>query len=181
MPPRGMLGNCRRMWLKHIGACVVGTTSSDTKAIAVRAAGADAVINYGHNYSFVDELLSLTNGQGVDLAFDGVGAGTLMATLDGLARGGTVVSYGQASGPAPAVDPLLLTNRFIRLAGGSVFIYTDNPDDLQSRAAAVIEAIQAGWLEIGNGFAYSLDQVAQAHLDIENRKKVGKLYLKCYK
>ena len=43
-----------------------------------------------------DELLSLTDGHGVDLAFGAVGAATLVTTLKGLATGGTAVSYGQA-------------------------------------------------------------------------------------
>src|SRR4051794_28055050 len=63
----GGVGQLLVQWLKHLGAWVVGTTSSEAKAATPRAAGADAVINYGHNYGFLDELLSLTGGQGVDL------------------------------------------------------------------------------------------------------------------
>lgn len=59
---------------------MVGTTSSEAKAATARATGADAVINYGHNYAFLDELLSLTGGRGVDLAFDAVGSATLAAS-----------------------------------------------------------------------------------------------------
>jgi NADPH2:quinone reductase len=66
--------------LKHLGAWVVGTTSSDAKAAVARAAGADATINYGGDYAFLEELRALTDGRGVDLAFDGVGAATLVAT-----------------------------------------------------------------------------------------------------
>jgi NADPH2:quinone reductase len=61
-------------WLKHLGAQVIGTTSNDAKAATARAAGADAVINYGRNYDFLDDLKSITDGRGVDMAFDGVGA-----------------------------------------------------------------------------------------------------------
>jgi len=72
----GGVGLLLVQWCKHLGAWVVGTTSSDAKAATARAAGADAVINYGRNYEFLEELKSLTGGQGVDLAFDGVGAAT---------------------------------------------------------------------------------------------------------
>jgi NADPH2:quinone reductase len=80
----GGVGLLLVQWLKHLGAWVVGTTSSDSKAAVAREAGADAVINYGHDYEFLDELLSLTDGRGVDLAIDGVGAATLENTLKGL-------------------------------------------------------------------------------------------------
>ena len=99
----GAVGLLLVEWLKHLGAQVIGTTSNDSKAATARAAGADAVINYGRNYEFLDELKSITGGRGVDLAFDGVGAATLESTLKGLARGGTAVSIGSASGPAPAI------------------------------------------------------------------------------
>ena len=84
---------------------MVGTTSSDIKAAAARAVGADAVIVYGRDYAFLDELMSLTEGRGVDLAVDGVGAATLLATLTGLAIGGTVVVIGQAPAPRPRSSP----------------------------------------------------------------------------
>jgi NADPH:quinone reductase len=63
----GGVGQLLVQWLKHLGAWVVGTTSSAVKASLARAAGADAVINYGHDYVFLDELLSLTGGHGVHL------------------------------------------------------------------------------------------------------------------
>jgi NADPH2:quinone reductase len=82
----GGVGQLLVQWLKHLGAWVVGTVSTDAKASIVRAGGADAVINYRRDYAFLDELRSLTDGRGVDLAFDGVGARTLANTLKGLAR-----------------------------------------------------------------------------------------------
>jgi NADPH:quinone reductase len=165
-------------WLKHLGAWVVGTTSSDAKAATARAAGADAVINYGGNYEFLNELRSITGSRGVDLAFDGVGAATLEATLEGLARGGTAVAIGSASGPAPAIRPDQLVSQSIRLGAGSVFNYTADPAELKCRAAAVIEGIQAGWLRVNAGSSYPLDRAADAHRDIESRRTQGKLYLK---
>jgi NADPH2:quinone reductase len=162
---------------KHLGAWVAGTASTDAKAASARAAGADAVINYGKNYAFLDELMSLTDGRGVDLAIDGVGAGTLESTLKGLARGGTAVSIGSASGPRPAIRPEELVNRCIRLAGGSVFSYTADAAELQRRAGTVIDAIRAGWLRADEGKAYPLEQAVEAHRDIESRSSQGKLYL----
>jgi NADPH2:quinone reductase len=156
---------------------VVGTTSNEAKAATARAAGADVVINYGHHYAFLDELRSLTGDRGVDLAFDAVGAATLASTVRGLARGGTVVSFGSASGPAPAIDPRELINPCTRVAGGSVFSYVADRDELRRRAADVIDAIHAGWLRVPDATPYELVRAADAHRDIEGRGTQGKLYL----
>jgi NADPH2:quinone reductase len=173
----GGVGQLLVQWCKHLGARVVGTVSSDAKAAAVRVAGADAVINYGRDYAFLDELLSLTEGKGVDLAFDAVGAATLATTLKALARGGTAVSYGSASGPAPAIEPRQLAPKCTRLAGAALFAYIAEASELQRRAANVVKAIQSGWLGLGQGTGYALANVAQAHRDIEGRGTTGKLYL----
>ncbi len=173
----GGVGLLLVQWLKHLGAQVIGTTSNDAKAATARAAGADAVINYSRNYEFLDELKSITGGRGVDLAFDGVGAATLESTVKGLARGGTAVSIGSASGPAPAIRPDQLLGQCARLAAGFVFSYTADPAELHRRAAEVIEGIRAGWLRIDQGKGYPLDRAAEAHRDVEGRGTQGKLYL----
>jgi NADPH2:quinone reductase len=173
----GGVGLLLVQWIKHIGAWVVGTTSSDAKAETARAAGADAVINYSHNYDFLDELKSLTGGRGVDLAFDGGGAATLESTLKGLSRGGTAVSIGSASGPAPAIAPDQLVGQCTRLAAGSIFNYTADAAELQRRARTVMESIRAGWLRVDQGKAYPLENAAESHRDIESRGTQGKLYL----
>ena len=174
----GGVGLLLVQWFKHLGAWVAGTVSSDAKAVTARTAGADAVINYGTDYAFLDELMSLTGGRGVDLAIDGVGAATLESTLKGLARGGTTISIGSASGPRPAIQPEQLVSKCIRLAGGSVFSYTANAAELQRRAGEVIEAVSAGWLHVDEGKAYPLERVVEAHRDIESRRTQGKLYLR---
>lgn len=173
----GGLGQLLVQWLKHLGAWVVGTTSSEHKAETIRASGADAVIVYGQDYEFVDEVMALTDGKGVDLAFDGLGEKTLIKTIATLGRGGTVVAIGAASGPIPSVDPTLLTQRGLRLAGGSLFSYVADPAELQKRAAEVIAAVQAGWLKLDEATGYPIERAADAHRDIESRKAKGKLYL----
>lgn len=173
----GGLGLLLVQWFKHLGAWVVGTTSNEAKAATAKAAGADAVIQYGTDYAFLEELMTLTNGQGVHLAIDGVGAATLTNTLKGLTRGGTAVTIGSTSGLPPTIETYQLRDQCIRLAGGSVFSYTADPSELQQRASDVIKGLQEGWLKVNEGTAYKLNQVADAHQDIESRKTHGKLYL----
>jgi NADPH2:quinone reductase len=174
----GGVGQLLVQWLKHLGAWVVGTTSSEAKVPVVRGAGADAVINYGHDYAFLDEVLALTDRRGVDLAFDSVGAATLTSTLKALARGGTAVSIGQASGPPPGINPFELRDQCTRVAGGSVFTYVADPSELRARAADVIQGMQQGWLQVGQGTVYELGQAADAHRALESRGTQGKVFLR---
>jgi len=94
----GGVGQLLVQWLKHLGARVIATVSNDEKAETVAALGADDVINYTDR-EFLPEVLRLTEGRGVDLAFDGVGRTTLKDTIEAVATRGTAVSYGAASGP----------------------------------------------------------------------------------
>jgi NADPH2:quinone reductase len=176
----GGVGQLLVQWLKHLGAWVVGTTSTDAKASIVRAIGADAVVNYGNNYSFLDEVMEVTGGRGVDLAYDAIGAATLTTTLEALARGGTVVSYGRASGAAAPIDPGVLRERCLRLAGGTVFAYVADATELQRRAAEVIAGNEGGWLRMEEGTGYDLSAAAAAHAAIESRATHGKLFLTMY-
>lgn len=171
------VGQLLVQWLKHLGAWVVGTTSSDEKAAVARAAGADAMINYGSDYRFLDELLVLTDGQGVDLVFDSVGAATFANSVSALARGGMAVTCGVSSGPAPAISPSALIKSCTRIAGGSVFSYIAEVEAFRQRAQAIIDGIEAGWLKMPAGTAYPLAQAAEAHRAVESRLTHGKLYL----
>lgn len=171
------LGQILVQWLKHRGAWVVGTVSSEAKAAVVRARGADAVAIYGSDYDFVDQIMTFTDSEGVDLAFDGLGEKTLINTLSVLRRGGTVVAIGAASGPIPSIQPTLLTQKALRLTGGSVFTYVADPIELQQRSRQVIAAIDEGWLRLDDAKAYPLAEAVQAHRDIEQRHALGKLYL----
>ncbi|MBO1041180.1 quinone oxidoreductase family protein [Brucella pituitosa] len=173
----GGVGQLLVQWLKHLDAWVIGTVSTEEKAEAVRALGADEVVVYGRDYDFKDQVLARTFGQGVDLAFDGLGEKTLLNTIGTLRRGGTVVAIGAASGPIPAIEPTILTPKALRLAGGSVFTFVADPTELRKRAADVVKGIQEGWLKLETATAYPLEAAARAHADLENRRAKGKLYL----
>lgn len=174
----GGVGQLLVQWLKHLGAWVVATTSSDAKAEVARSAGADVVINYGRDYTFLEQLQTLTGGKGVDLAFDSIGAATLASTVKGLALGGMAVVCGSSSGLPPAINPMELIASCTRVAAGSVFSYINEPAELQRRAAAVIEGIRAGWLRMPEGNSFALDQAGDAHRALEGRGLHAKLYLK---
>ena len=90
---------------KMRGARVIGTTSTAAKAAIAREAGADEVILYTEQ-DFEAEVKRLTGGRGVDVVYDSVGASTFLKSLNSLRPRGMMVSFGNASGPVPAVEPL---------------------------------------------------------------------------
>jgi NADPH2:quinone reductase len=170
----GGVGQFLVQWLKHLGAIVIGTASSEEKLQTIRLLGADHVVNYADGH-FLDAVLELTDGRGVDIAFDAVGATTFSATVQALASRGIAVAYGQASGVAPDVQVYPLILKGARVAGGSIFTYIEDPAEMQHRAAALINGISEGWLHALKTTHFPLGKVGAAHEAIESRGTQGKL------
>jgi NADPH2:quinone reductase len=158
---------------KLSGARVIGTTSTEAKAELARKAGADEVILYS-SQDFVAETKRLTDGKGVDVVYDSVGATTLMKSFDCLRPRGMAVSFGQSSGPVPAFEPLLLSQK------GSLFFTRPslaNYMEVEWRAGDVFKWIAEKKLVVNIHREYPLAEAAQAHRDLEGRLTSGKLLL----
>jgi NADPH2:quinone reductase len=160
------------------GARVIGTVSTPEKAELARAAGAVDIVNYSEVGDVAAAVRDLTDGVGVHVVYDGVGASTFDASLASLRRRGTLVLCGAASGPVPPFDPQRLN------AAGSLFLtrpklndYVATREELLARAAAVFGAVAEGTLDVRIGGRYPLDDVRQAHEDLEGRRTTGKLLL----
>jgi NADPH2:quinone reductase len=138
--------------------------------------GADHAINYASR-DFLEPVLDITGGKGVDLALDAVGATTFRSTVAALAPRGTAIAYGQTSGLAPDVQVLPLILKGARVAGASLFVFIDDPAEMQRRANQVIQGIQDGWLQMGATLDFALDDVASAHRSLESRATQGKVVL----
>ncbi|CAK5264327.1 unnamed protein product, partial [Mycena citricolor] len=110
----GGLGLLFAQLIKHRGATVIGTTSTKEKAELAKANGADHVILY-KDEDTVKRVLELTDGQGVDAVFDGVGKDTFDSNFVMLKRKGTLVSVGNASGAVPPMAPLRLVEKNLKL------------------------------------------------------------------
>jgi len=163
---------------KMRGARVLATTSTEEKARRVREAGADEVILYTQA-DFQLEARRLTGGRGVDVVYDSVGAATWEKSLDSLRPRGMMVSFGNASGPVPPFQPLLLSQK------GSLFLtrpnlahYTASREELLWRANDVLNWLAEGKLRVWIHRTYPLAEAAQAHRDLEGRKTSGKLLLR---
>jgi NADPH2:quinone reductase len=163
---------------RMLGARVIGTVSTEAKAAIARQAGAHEVILY-NTQDFAAEAKRLTGGRGVDVVYDSVGAATFLKSLDSLRPRGMLVSFGNASGPVPAIEPLLLSQKgSLFLTRPTLFHYAATPEELQWRAGEVLNWIAAGRLKINIHRTYSLAEAPQAHIDLESRATSGKLLLK---
>lgn len=172
----GGMGLLLVQWAKHLGAKVLGTTSTEEKAKIAKEAGADEVILY-NKHDFVAEVKRLTNEHGADLIIDGVGKTTFPGNLEAAALRGNIVIFGAASGPADPISPNVLMNRSLTISGGSLFNYILNTEEFLGRANAVIEGILQGWLKLRIDQVFSLENAAEAHQKLEGRQSSGKILL----
>jgi NADPH2:quinone reductase len=162
---------------KNIGAHVIGTVGTEEKAKLAREAGADEVIVYA-TQDFEAETKRLTGGKGVHVVYDGVGKSTFEKGLNVLRPRGYMVLFGGASGPVPPFDPIVLSQK------GSLFVtrpslihYVALREELEQRSGDVFAMIAAGKLKLRISQIYKLEEVQQAHRDLEGRKTTGKILL----
>lgn len=160
------------------GGRVIATAGSPDKLEIARGLGADAVINYRESADLAAEVRAANGGNGVDVAYDGVGKATFDASLASLRPRGLMVLFGGASGQVPPFDIQRLN------ALGSLFLtrptlgsYTATREELLERGTSVLGDIAAGRLAIEIGGRYPLTDAATAYDDLEARRTTGKLLL----
>lgn len=172
----GGLGQLLVKWAKRRGATVIGTVGSPEKEETARAAGAHHVIRYRED-DFVAATLAITDGRGVDVAYDGIGGDVLHRSLETVKPFGMVVSVGQAGG---AIPPFTIADlgpkRSIALARPSAFAYTADLARYHTAADAAMGAMADG-LTVPISASYPLADAAQAHRKLEAGKTTGALLL----
>jgi len=173
----GGVGLIACQWLKSLGVTVIGTVGTDAKAALANAHGCDYPIVYTRE-NFVERVRQITGGKGVPVVYDAVGKDVFAGSIDCLAMFGMYVNFGNASGPLPPVEPLLLSQK------GSLFLtrptlvhYTAKREDLVASANDLFEVVKSGKVKIEIGQRYALKDAAQAHRDLESRKSTGSLML----
>lgn len=169
----GGVGTILVQWAKAIGAVVIGTVGSAAKAELARAHGCDHVILY-RTEDVPARVREITGGRGVRVAYDSVGKDTFEGTLASLGRRGLFVSFGNASGPAPAVEPSRLSRAgSLFLTRPTLFDYIATADELAASAAALFEVIASGVVKIEIGQTFPLRDARRAHEALEGRETVG--------
>jgi NADPH:quinone reductase len=173
----GGVGLIACQWARALGATVVGTVGSQAKADLAMAHGCHHVINYSTE-NFSQRVREITGGEGVAVVYDGVGKDTFMGSLDSLRPLGMMVSYGNASGPVPPVDLLLLSQK------GALFVtrptlmhYTAKRADLAALGGELFDMVGSGQVRVEINQTYALKDAAQAHRDLEARQTTGSTIL----
>ena len=162
---------------KKLGACVIGTVSTEEKAALARGVGADEVILYTET-DFSAETMKLTDGQGVDVVYDSVGKTTFDKGLNVLRPRGYMVLFGQSSGPVEPIDPGLLNAKgSLYLTRPTMFHYISERDELLQRAGDVFAWIGSGDLDLRIGDRFQLSDAADAHRALQGRKTTGKILI----
>ena len=173
----GGMGLILCQWAKHLGATVIGTTSSEAKAELARAHGCDHPVVHG-TADFAAVAREVTGGEGVPVVYESIGKDTFTRSLDCLRPLGILASYGHASGAPDPVDVIELGAR------GSLFVtrpaimhYMAKREDLLTGAADLFAVVESGAVQIAVNQVYPLRQAADAHRAIEERRTTGSTVL----
>jgi len=173
----GGVGLIACQWLKVLGATVIGTVGSPEKAKLAKAHGCDHVIDYGKE-DFVARVKEITGGKGVPVVYDSVGKTTWEGSLNCLRPLGMWVTFGNASGPVPPLNTLILAQK------GSLFLtrptlatYIAARADLEATSKSLFDVVKSGKVKIEISARYKLADAAQCHRDLEGRKTTGSVIL----
>ncbi|WP_038035614.1 quinone oxidoreductase [Thermopetrobacter sp. TC1] len=176
LPAAGGVGLIAGQWAKALGAVTIGACSSG-KVEKAKAHGYDHVIAYDRE-DLAERVAEITDGRGVDVVYDGVGAATFESALSCLKRRGLMVSFGNASGPVTGVNLGLLAEK------GSLYVtrpvlmdYVAEDADLARASAELFEMVASGRVRISIDQRYPLSEAAQAHADLEARRTTGQTIL----
>jgi NADPH2:quinone reductase len=161
--------------IKILGGKVIGRVSTESKAEIARAAGADQVIVESGG-TFAEKVLRLTNGDGVQVVYDGAGAETFHDSLASLSPHGVLAYYGQTIKRLPPIDLLDLPNS-VHVTYPQVHDHVRTRNALLRRSQQLFDWVESGQLKINIGHRYPLADAAQAHTDLGGRRTTGKLLL----
>ncbi|KAL2862370.1 quinone oxidoreductase family protein [Aspergillus lucknowensis] len=166
--------------LKAIGAIVIGTAGGPEKVELVKSLGADYVIDYRseEGKDWVKKVKEITNGRGVDVVYDSVGKDTWEGSLEAVTRKGTIVWFGNASGPVPPLPLTKISPKCVKVVRPTLFGYIETREEFEFYVNELFNLLKSGQLKVKVHNVYPLDQVIQAHTDLEGRKTTGKLLLK---
>ena len=173
----GGVGSLASQWARKLGATVIGVVSTSEKAALAKSQGCDHVIMADDDVAA--RTRALTNGRGVAAVYDSVGKDTFMASLDCLRPHGTMVSFGNASGPVEPFAPAELAKRgSLYVTRPILFDFIAARDDLLAACDELFAFLSSGGVEVRVGQTYALAEAAQAHRDIEARKTTGSTILR---
>ena len=169
----GGVGQIFCQWAKSLGCKVIGTVGSDEKIKTAKKNGCDFVINYSKE-DFPKKVLEITKGKGVPVVYDGVGKNTFVGSIECLKIRGMMVSFGNASGSVENVDvKKMIQPKGLYFTRPSMGQYLGSKDEIKEGADKLFQNIKLGKVKIEIFKKYKLEDVVQAHKDLESRKIIG--------
>ena len=174
--PAGGVGRLLCQWAAHLGARVIGATSSEAKARAARAAGAHEVVLPGEA-SLEEQVMDITRGHGADVVYDGVGRDSFSHSVAALAVHGHLVSYGQASGDVGLFDVGSLAAKSATVSRPNFVHFTDTPEKVAAITGRLFDALERRVLRPEIGGRYPLRDAAAAHRALEAGETIGSTVL----
>jgi len=169
----GGVGQIFGQWAKSLGCTIIGTVGNDEKIQKAKNYGYDHIINYNKE-NFSEKVLEITNGKGVPVVYDGVGKSTLEDSLKCLCLRGTMVSFGNASGALSPIDvPKLLQPKGLYFIRPSMQQYLSTREEINEATKVLFEKIDSGKVKIKIFKKYKLENVIEAHKELESRKILG--------
>jgi len=169
----GGVGLIACQWAKALGYQLIGTAGSDAKCALAKANGAAHVINYATE-DFAARVKDITGGKGVKVVYDSVGKDTWDKSLDCLSPFGLMASFGNASGPVPPFAPGILGNKgSLFVTRQTLFTHIATHEGAMAMSKDLFDIVTSGKVKINIEQRYPLEQVQQAHRDLEARKTTG--------
>ena len=174
----GGVGQIFCQWAKSLDCKVIGTVGSDEKIDIAKKNGCDFVINYSKD-NFAKKVLEITKGKGVPVVYDGVGKNTFEGSIECLKMRGMMVSFGNASGPLDNIDvKKMIQPKGLYFTRPSMAQYLSTKEEIKEATDLLFEKVKLGKVKVNIFKKYQLEDVIQAHTDLENRKIIGPAILK---
>jgi len=169
----GGVGQIVCQWAKSLGLQLIGTAGSDAKCELAKANGAAFAINYSKE-DFAARVKEITGGKGVKVVYDSVGKDTWDKSLDCLRPFGLMASFGNASGPVPPFAPGSLAGKgSLYVTRQTLFTHIATRESTQAMANDLFDVVVSGKVKINIDQTYPLEQIQQAHIDLEARNTTG--------
>ena len=169
----GGVGQIFCQWAKSLGCKVIGTVGSEDKMSIAKKNGCDLVVNYSKE-NFIEKVKDFTKGKGVPVVYDGVGEKTFEDSIACLQNTGMMVSFGNSSGPVKNVDVKKhIAPKSLFFTRPTLGHYFPNKESLRTAAEILFQQIKYGKVKIKIFKKYKLEEVVEAHKDLESRKITG--------